>query len=87
MRLHILVEITIREQNIGVTRRKLAGFNAKLDTDIYGGDVLGYNYTIHFNGDHEIGLSVMDIVEQFPHHYLVAYLADSTGITQLLKVE
>ena len=87
MRLHILVEVTIPETSVNVLRQKLFGFNAKLEKDAYGGDMLGYNYTIHFNGDHEIGLSVMDIVDEYHHHYLVACLADSTGITQLLKIE
>lgn len=85
MRLHILVEVTIPKASVNILRQKLLGFNAKLEKDVYGG--VGYNYTIHFNGDHEIGLSVMDIVDGYHHHYLVAYLADSTGITQLLKIE
>lgn len=53
MRLHILVEVTIPEISVNVLRQKLLGFNAKLEKDVYDGDMLGYNYTINFNGDHE----------------------------------
>lgn len=87
MRLHILAEVEVKEYEVGVLRQKLAGFGAYLNENTYGGDVFGLNYCIEYNGDHEIGILVMDIVDKYHHHYLIAYLADSTGITQLLKIE
>lgn len=85
MRLHILAEVEVKEYEVGVLRQKLAGFGAYLNKNAYGGDVFGLNYCIEYNGDHEIGIFVMDIVDNYHHNYLVAYLADSKGITQLLK--
>lgn len=87
MRLHILAEIEAKDYEIGILRQELAGFGAFLNENTYGGNVFGMDYCIEYNGDHEVGLSVMDIVKQYHHHYLVTYLADSTGITQLLKVK
>lgn len=85
MRLHVLAEVEVKEYEVGVLRQKLAGFGAYLNENTYGGDVFGLNYCIEYNGDHEVGISVMDIIESYKFHYLVAYLADSHGITELLK--
>ena len=85
MRLHVLAEVEVKEYEVGVLRQKLTGFGAYLNENTYGGDILGLNYCIEYNGDHEIGILVMDIIESYKFHYLVAYLADSHGITQLLK--
>lgn len=87
MRLHILVEVSVNQDDVGVLRRKLMDFNATLNDNTYSGEHLGFNYVIEFNGDYDVGVLVMDEISHMKRNYLVAYLADSVGITQLLKIE
>lgn len=87
MRLHILVEVSVNQDDVGVLRRKLMDFNATLSNNTYSGEHLGFNYVIEFNGDYDVGVLVMDEISHMKRNYLVAYLADPVGITQLLKIE
>lgn len=83
MRLHIIADVTVTKDRLNEFKYCLAGYNCKYK-DIRD-DVYGYNLEIEFNGDHEVGLSVMDLIDKRPHQYLLAYAKDSTKVIPLME--
>lgn len=83
MRLHVIVEVAVAKDRLNEFKYCLAGSNCKFK-DIKD-DAYGYNLEIEFTGDHEVGLSVMDLIDKHPHHYLLAYAKDSTKVIPLME--
>lgn len=83
MRLHFIVDIAIPQERIGEFKYCLAGFNCRFK-DIQDNTVFNYNLEVEFDGDHEIGLNVMDLIDKNQHEYLLAYAKDGTKVITLV---
>lgn len=83
MRLHFIVDIAIPQERIGEFKYCLAGFNCRFK-EIQDNTVFNYNLEVEFDGDHEVGLSVMDLIDNNQHEYLLAYAKDGTKVIPLI---
>ena len=86
MRLHIIADVYIEKARLDDFKRMLVDYGVSFNgTDDVHNDMSRYVLTVEFDGDHEIGLSVMDIIDNRPHQYQLAYIKDSDKVIPLME--
>lgn len=86
MRLHIIADVYIEKARLDDLKRMLSDYGVSFNgTDDVHNDMSRFVLTVEFDGDHEIGLSVMDIIDNRPHQYQLAYIKDSDKVIPLME--
>lgn len=86
MRLHIIADVYIEKARLDDFKRMLVDYGVSFNgTDDVHNDMSRYVLTVEFDGDHEVGLSVMDIIDLIPHQYQLAYIKDSDKVIPLME--
>lgn len=83
MRLHVIVDVAVAKDRLNEFKYCFAGSNCKFK-DIQDNTVFNYNLEVEFDGDHEIGLNLMDLIDKNQHEYLLAYAKDGTKVIPLI---
>lgn len=83
MRMKIIANVDVSKKNQSNLRSMLIGYHCKFIE--LQGKPNGYTLVVKFNGDHEAGLSIMDIIDRFRHQYILANIKDSNRIIPLFK--
>lgn len=83
MRLRIIANLEVSKKNQSKLRSILKGYHCRFIN--LQGAPNGYTLVVKFDGDHEDGLSIMDIIDRFRHHYLIANIKDRNKTFPLFR--
>lgn len=83
MHLRIVANVAVSQKNQSKLKCILSGYHCRFIN--LQGAPNGYTLIIKFDGDHEDGLSIMDIIDRFRHQYLLANIRDRNKTVPLFK--
>ena len=83
MRLRIVANVAVSQKNQSKWKYILSGYHCRFIN--LQGAPNGYTLIVKFDGDHEAGLSIMDIIDRFRHQYLLANIRDRNKTVPLFK--
>ncbi len=83
MRLRIVANVAVSQKNQSKLRYILRGYHCRF-INLQGAPD-GYTLVVKFDGDHEAGLSIMDIIDRFRHQYLLVNIKDLGKTVPLFK--
>lgn len=83
MRLRIVANVAVSQKNQSKLKYILSGYHCRFIN--LQGAPNGYTLIVKFDGDHEAGLSIMDIIDRFRHQYLLANIRDRNKTVPLFK--
>ena len=79
MRMKLIANVEVSRRNQSNLRSMLSGYHCKF-IELQGAPN-GYTLVVKFDGDHEAGLSIMDIIDRFRHQYILANIKENNNRT------
>jgi hypothetical protein len=79
MRMKLIANVEVSRRNQSNLRSMLIGYHCKFIE--LQGTPNGYTLVVKFDGDHEAGLSIMDIIDRFRHQYILANIKENNNRT------
>ncbi len=83
MRMKLIANVEVSKKNQSNLRSMLIGYHCKFIE--LQGTPNGYTLVVKFDGDHEAGLSIMDIIDRFRHQYILANIKENNKTIPLFK--
>lgn len=83
MRMKLIANMEVSKKNQSNVRSMLISYRCKF-IELQGAPN-GYTLVVKFDGDHEAGLSIMDIIDRFRHQYILANIKDNNRTIPLFK--
>ena len=83
MRLRIVANVAVSQKNQSKLKYILRGYHCRFIN--LQGVPDDYTLVVKFDGDHEAGLSIMDIIDRFRHQYLLVNIKDLGKTVPLFK--
>ena len=79
MRMKLIANVEVSRRNQSNLRSMLIGYHCKF-IELQGAPN-GYTLVVKFDGAHEAGLSIMDIIDRFRHQYILANIKENNNRT------